>query len=291
MIPKDSTPIKNKILIDIFAKGLLSRDEIRIIAYIIRWSWGFDEGERRQDWTKKVTKRKIAKDIGMAEQHIGKNINRMIRENIIIVKNGCHQFNEHYEKWKNLPKRLVLKNNKKLTKCVSKTNQKCKLNLPNVLVKLTKKVSLGMPNNQGEGIKNKDVRGGEHSFKETLKENKETLKENDDAQKKINRICFNYNKGKFTGMTEEYKSKLRKQYPNCNIDKQFKRMANWLLDNPNKKRQGKRLFINNWLENANSNYKKGDRNGKDQRYDTKRDGKDGRKRKDKYKHLEETYEV
>ena len=68
-------------------------------------------------------------------------------------------------------------------------------------------------------------------------------------------------------------------------------MANWLLDNPNKKRQGKRLFINNWLENANSNYKKGDRNGKDQRYDTKRGRKDGRKRKDKYKHLEETYEV
>lgn len=38
-----------------------------------------------------------------------------------------------------------------------------------------------MPNNQGEGIKNKDVRGGEHTSKETntketkTKENKETL--------------------------------------------------------------------------------------------------------------------
>ncbi|MBA7554740.1 hypothetical protein ES705_47371 [subsurface metagenome] len=291
MIPKDSTPVKHKILTDIFAKRLLTLEEVAIVSYIMRWSWGFDNGERRQDWTNKLTKRKMANDIGMAEQHVGRNINKMIKENIIIIKNGCYQFNEHFEEWKNLPKRLVLKNNKKLTESVSKTNRKGKLNSPNQLVKLTEKVSLGMPNNQGKGIKNKDVRGGEHTFKDTLKDNKKTSKDNDDAQKKINKICFNYNKGKFTGITEEYKSELRKQYPNCNIDKQFKRMANWLLDNPNKKRQGKRLFINNWLEKANSDYEKGDRNGKDQRYDTKRGKKDGRKRKDKYKHLEETYEV
>ena len=181
MIPKDSTPIKNKILIDIIAKGLLSKDELRIIAYIIRWSWGFNGIGRRQDWTKKLTKRKMANDIGMAEQHVGKNINKMIKENIIIVKNGCYQFNEHFEEWKNLPKRLVLKNNKKLTESVSKTNLKGKLNQPNRLVKLTEKVSLGMPNNQGKGIKNKDVRGGEHLSKDTLKDTlKETVRRNDE---------------------------------------------------------------------------------------------------------------
>ena len=172
MIPKDSTPVKHKILTEIFAKRLLTLNEIAIISYIMRWSWGFDDGERRRDWTNKLTKRKIAKDIGMAEQHIGKNINKMIRENIIIIKDGCYQFNEHYEKWKNLPKRLVLEVDKKLTKSVSKTNQKCKLNSPNVLVKLTKKVSLGVPNNQGDGIKNKDLKGGKQAFKETLKETK-----------------------------------------------------------------------------------------------------------------------
>lgn len=36
-------------------------------------------------------------------------------------------------------------------------------------------------------------------------------------------------------------------------------------------------------------YRKGDRNGKNQRYNTKRDGKDGRTGKDKYKHLEEIH--
>jgi len=287
MIPKDSTPIKNKILIDIIAKGLLSKEEMRIIAYVIRWSWGFDNGERRQDWTKKVTKRKIADDIGMLESHLSETINKMILENKIIIKDKCYQFNEHHEEWKNFPKREVLKNDKKLPEKGSITSRKGKKNFPKKEVKLTEKGSLGMPNNQGEGIKNKDVRGGEHMSKETLKENKRNLKDNDDAKKKINKVCFNYNKGKFTGITEEYKSELKKQYPNCNIDKQFKRMANWLLDNPNKKRQGKRLFISNWLEKANSDYKKGDKNGKD-RQNIRQSTKPG---KDKYKHLEETYEV
>ena len=168
MIPKNTTPIKNKILIDIFAKGLLSRDEMRIIAYIIRWSWGFNGiGGRRQDWTKELKKRKIADDIGMHESHLNRNINRMIIENKIIIKGGHYQFNEHYEKWKNLPKRQVLKNDKKLTKMVSKTYQNGKVNLPKRQVELTKKVSLGIPNNQGGDIKNKDVKGGEHLSKET----------------------------------------------------------------------------------------------------------------------------
>ena len=122
MIPKDSTPIKNKILINILARGLLSKDEMRIIFYIIRWSWGFNGVGRRQDWTKKLIKRKIANDIGMYESHLNRTINKMIEENKIIIKNKCYQFNEHYEKWKNLPKSEVL-NDKKLTKMVRKTYQ------------------------------------------------------------------------------------------------------------------------------------------------------------------------
>ena len=189
MIPKDSTPIKNKILIDILAKGLLSKDEMRIIFYIIRWSWGFNGIGRRQDWTKVLTKRKIADDIEMDESHLNRNINRMIIENKIIIKDGCYQFNEHYEKWKNLPKRQVLKNDKKLTKKSSKTYQISKENLPRSPVKLTNLVSLGIPNNQGDSIKNKDVMGGEHTSKETLKDNKETLKE---EKKKLHSEIIKY---------------------------------------------------------------------------------------------------
>jgi len=184
MIPKDSTPIKNKILIDIIAKGLLSKDEMRIIAYIIRWSWGFNGIGRRQDWTKELKKRKIADDIGMLESHLGENINKMILENKIIVKDKCYQFNEHYEKWENFPKKEIF-NKRKLPEKGSKTYQIGKENFPKKEVKLTKKGSLGMPNNTGDSIKNKDVRGGEHMSKETLKDNKETLKERKFLNNKI----------------------------------------------------------------------------------------------------------
>ena len=172
MIPKDSTPIKNKILIDILAKGLLSKDEMRIIFYIIRWSWGFDGERRRQDWTKELKKRKIADDIEMDEGQFNKIMNKMVLENKIIVKNKCYQFNEHYDKWK-LDKSSSFG---KLDKLSSKTCEIVKLNLINYQTKLDKSSSLGIPNNKGKGIKNKDLRGGEHLSKETLKETKRKLK-------------------------------------------------------------------------------------------------------------------
>jgi len=175
MIPKDSTPIKNKILIDILAKGLLSKDEMRIIFYIIRWSWGFNGVGRRQDWTKALKKRKIADDIGMKESQLNRIINKMTKENKIIIKNKCYQFNEHYEKWENLTNCKV-SNKRKLNKKLSKTSQIVKVNLTKSKVKLNKKLSLGSPKNSGDSIKNKDLKGGEH----TSKDNKETLKDNKD---------------------------------------------------------------------------------------------------------------
>ena len=79
MIPKKSTPIKNEVLIDIFAKGKLSQLELRIIFYIIRWSWGFDGVKRRQDWTKELTKRKIADDINIDRGKCCYILNKMIK--------------------------------------------------------------------------------------------------------------------------------------------------------------------------------------------------------------------
>ena len=165
MIPKNSTPIKNEILTNIFAKGLLNKDEMRIVFFIIRWSWGFNGKHRRQDYTKELTKRQIANDIDMHESHINRNINRMITEKKIIVKDGCYQFNEHYKEWKNLPNKQVL-NGKKLTKMVSKTYQNGKVNLPNKQTKLTKMVS----KTPLKPLQDKPLPDRKETLKETLKE-------------------------------------------------------------------------------------------------------------------------
>lgn len=130
MIPEKSTPIKNDILINIFAKGLLSGNEIRIVAYIIRWSWGFDDKEnsRRQDWTKPLTKKKIADDIKMNTATVIDYLNKMIKENKVLVKDKCYQFNEHFEDWRR-QKTLnsSMKNIEKLNENIEKLNEKhCK---------------------------------------------------------------------------------------------------------------------------------------------------------------------
>ena len=179
MIPKDSTPIKNKILIDILAKGLLSKDEMRIIAYIIRWSWGFNGIGRRQDWTKELNITKISKDTNIGRPYCNRLILKMIKEKKIIVKNNHYQFNEHFERW---IKVIHPKDRIKVIHKVDKSYPKSGQNLSTNRIKV---ILLGTPNNQGEGIKNKDVRGGKHLSKETLKDNKETLKERKFLNNKI----------------------------------------------------------------------------------------------------------
>lgn len=60
-------------------------------------------------------------------------------------------------------------------------------------------------------------------------------------------INFNYKTGKFEGITDEYKNQLDDKYPGIDIEGEITKMEDWLQDNPNKKRQGKRSFINRWL--------------------------------------------
>jgi hypothetical protein len=100
MIPNESTPIKHTILIEIIAQGRLSYDEVRIASFIMRWSWGFDEGVRRQDWTKEFTISEIAREINMKQSLCWKTINKMVNDGKLLRDGNKFQFNEHYEKWK-----------------------------------------------------------------------------------------------------------------------------------------------------------------------------------------------
>ena len=100
MIPQESTPIKHTILIEIIAQGRLSYDEVRIASFIMRWSWGFDEGVRRQDWTKEFTISEIAREINMKQSLCWKTINKMVNDGKLLRDGNKFQFNEHYEKWK-----------------------------------------------------------------------------------------------------------------------------------------------------------------------------------------------
>jgi hypothetical protein len=118
MIPQESTPIKHTILIEIIAQGRLTYDEVRIASFVMRWSWGFDEGVRRQDWTKEFMISEIAKEIKMKRSLCSKTINKMVRDGKLLRKDNKFQFNEHYENWKSVTKSYAYQ---KVTESVTKT--------------------------------------------------------------------------------------------------------------------------------------------------------------------------
>jgi hypothetical protein len=168
MIPNGSTPIKNEILIEILAKGLLSKDEIRIVAYIIRWSWGFIGKNKRQNWTRSLKQTKIAEDIEMDRGLLNRNLKKMIAENKISEKDGCYQFNEHYDNWVKVDKKSTNKADKKLTKSQSKLT-KSQSKLTKSQQKVDKKsISTGVKASDDNGLR--EFKENKETYKETLKE-------------------------------------------------------------------------------------------------------------------------
>lgn len=102
MIPEEKkvTWIKNETLTEIFAKGRLTLDEMCIAFYILRWFWGFDNGEKGQGWTRPLKEEEVAKDLRMAESNLNTVLNKMIKEKKILVKDKRYHFNEQYDSWK-----------------------------------------------------------------------------------------------------------------------------------------------------------------------------------------------
>jgi len=123
IIPNGSTPIKNDILIEVIAKGKLDLTEIRIIAYIIRFSWGFADKNGRQNWTKPIKIFEMAKNIGISRQLCSRVINKMVKENKLFIKDKYqYQFNEHYDTWEELSTKSDAKCQLKVTPMSTKSN-------------------------------------------------------------------------------------------------------------------------------------------------------------------------
>jgi len=237
MIPKNTTPIKNEILTEIIFKGKLNLVEIKIIAYIIRWSWGFNGVEKRQDWTKKLTKRRIAKEGGMKESLVIKNINKMIAEKKIFIKNNCYQFNEHYEEWKNITNSYTKNNKKNITNSYT--------NITNSYTKHNKKLC----STDLKPLQDKPLLDRKETLKETIKE----------KGKKEKKISFNFKINLFNNLTIEQMEEYEKKYPDIDVYEEEKKMTDWLISEKVKKDNGQSnkipkdfsRFINNWLRRCN----------------------------------------
>ena len=240
MIPQESTPIKHTILIEIIAQGRLSYDEVRIASFIMRWSWGFDEGERRQDWTKEFTISEIAREIKMNQGLCSNTINRMIKDGKLLRDGNKFQFNEHYENWKVLEKVIPIR----------KTNSTYEKNSYPLLEKLIPSIrKTNTPDVQETSIAKATV--DENALhKDTLKilKDKDTLKISTvEAHPKI---TFNNQAFKFENIPKEKIDKWKEAFLNCNVDIELKKMEAWLMANPKNKKVNYERFIVNWFSRA-----------------------------------------
>jgi len=248
MIPQESTPIKHTILIEIIAQGRLSYDEVRIACFIMRWSWGFDEGVRRQDWTKEFTISEIAKDIKMHRGTCSETINRMLNEGKLLKDGDKYQFNEHYENWKV---------SEKATPCRKKRHLLSEIPTP-LSEKATPSVGNSDTHDIQETLIKKDLEGKNALRKDTLKilKDKDTLKILVEAHPKI---TFNNQTFKFENIPKEKIEKWKEAFLNCNVDIELKKMEAWLAANPERRKKNYEKFIVNWLarakgEKANGKY-------------------------------------
>ena len=77
-------------------------------------------------------------------------------------------------------------------------------------------------------------------------------------------VSFDFEKRKFLNITIEDKAGWLDAYPACDIDQELRKMREWLLANPEKRKKNYRRFIVNWLVKAQ------DRGGTKLSYDEKR---------------------
>ena len=61
------------------------------------------------------------------------------------------------------------------------------------------------------------------------------------------KINFNFETGEWENIPEEDIDRWKKTYPACDIRQELLEMADWLLNNPQKRKKNYRRFISNWL--------------------------------------------
>lgn len=128
---REYTRIKHTVLMDIFAKGLLSKRETQIAWVVIRESWGWDKGQ--SNWTKRAfSQRQIADVTRIDFRHLTQIIQNMLARKILDKdEEGRYSFNEHPETWI----KIVTK------KVTSPSHQKGDIKSPKRRLLVTKKVT------------------------------------------------------------------------------------------------------------------------------------------------------
>jgi len=206
---------------------------------------------KKEDW---ITNTQISDMTGIAVAHISRTIKMLVKKNMILKNGKKLAFQKDYDQWEKLPKGVTSHHKKKLPKGVTK--------LPKGVTKTTKGGNKKLP----KGVTTKETK--ETYTKETI------TKEKGDIFKKTWKD--------FKFMRKKIRKPMTERAEELLLNKLFK-----LSDNEEEQIAIlNQSIMNSWLGVFPL---RGGYNGKN-RQDNQRPGSKG-PGEDKYKHLEETYEV
>lgn len=195
-IPKNSTPIKNKI-VEMLASGKLNYLEMRIALHVIRKTTGYATKEGRQEWTHRLTHEQISKNISMCRTAVSMTIKSMLEHRILIKQGKSYKFNDNFEEWKMSRNMTVCKSDKK---CLS-SRQKMSQSMTRNACNLDNETPIETQKTTFPGV-------SKETYKETLKE---TVKKDSIYYKDIERLVMKFKK--------LYESQFKKRMPKDNSKK------------------------------------------------------------------------
>lgn len=89
---------KDRVVRDIIARGLLSKQEMRICAFVWHESWGWNRSTSSPEFP--ITVALICEFTGMAERPARRTWMKLLEDQVILShSDGSHEFNEHFEMW------------------------------------------------------------------------------------------------------------------------------------------------------------------------------------------------
>ena len=262
------------------AKTQLSGYESRILWGLLRETWGRiltdNKGRMLKDNKGWPLKKKTA-SIGAKRWHELTGLNRhnvwrtlrSLELRRIVIRNDNNNawgFQKNYHKWLPPVKEIVIRNDN--TYFVTKND--------NTFIKIDNKI-LEIDNIEWrKAVSKEGVPQPKESLKESIK------KERRSTTVPTPKIVFNFDNYEWENISEKDKKQWQKAYPACDIEAELRKMGDWLVSNPKKRKVNYRRFITNWLITQQD--KGGSRDGKTATYPRK-DTREGWEESNKYREI------
>lgn len=84
----------------VFCRGPLTRRQLQLVAVVIRESWGWQTAHGQvHTWTRPLTTRQFSDATGLSNDHLRRDLNRLLQRGVLHERHGRYQFVANPEQW------------------------------------------------------------------------------------------------------------------------------------------------------------------------------------------------